>query len=85
MDLHRETWNGHEIVIPREPRRTVVIDSVPYRYGIAGDCYYLERNPYDRADTLVGAIRRYIEYQARTRDSSRVPATSQRAPLTRAC
>jgi hypothetical protein len=62
MDLHREIWKGHKIVIPREPRRTVVIDDIPHRYGITGDCYYLERNPHDRAETLVGAVRSYIDY-----------------------
>ena len=62
MDLHREIWNGHKIVIPSEPRRTVVIDDIPFRYGIAGDAYFLERHPHDRADTLVGAIRRYLDY-----------------------
>jgi len=62
MDLHREIWNGYKIVIPREPRRTVLIDDVAYGYGIAGDCYYLERHPHDRADTLVGAVRRYLDY-----------------------
>ena len=29
MDLHRETWKDHEIVIPREPQRTKMIDEVP--------------------------------------------------------
>ena len=53
--------NGHQVVIPREPRM-VLIDGQPYRYGIAGDCYYLERNPRERAETLVGAVRRYLDY-----------------------
>jgi len=52
-----------KIAIPPEPR-TVMINGVPYRYGIAGDRYYLERHPHDRADTLVGAIRRYLDYVA---------------------
>jgi len=62
MELHREIWNGHKIVIPREPRRTVIIDDVAYGYAIAGDTYYLERHPHDRADTLVSAVRRYLDY-----------------------
>jgi hypothetical protein len=65
--------NGHNIVIPREPR-TVMIDGVPHRYGIAGDCYYLERHPHDRAETLLGAVRRYLDY-----------ATSRPELLRRAC
>jgi hypothetical protein len=85
MELHREIWNGHKIVIPNEPRRTVVIDDVPFRYGIAGDAYFLERHPHDRADTLVSAVRRYLDYQATTRDSSRVPATSRPELSRRAC
>ncbi len=62
MELHREVWKGHRIVIPRGPLKTVVIDGVPHRYAIAGDCYYLERHPHDRAETLLGAVRRYLDY-----------------------
>lgn len=65
--------NGHNIVILREPR-TVMIDGVPHHYAIAGDCYYLERHPHDRAETLLGAVRRYLDY-----------ATSRPEPLRRAC
>ncbi|HKS22503.1 MAG TPA: hypothetical protein VJZ76_06885 [Thermoanaerobaculia bacterium] len=65
--------NGHNIVILREPR-IVSIDGVPHRYGIAGDCYYLERNPRDRAETLLGAVRHYLDY-----------VTSRPEPLRRAC
>jgi hypothetical protein len=74
MELHRELWNGHMIVIPREPRRMVLIDDRPFRWGIAGDSYYLESHPHDRADTLVGAVKRYLDY-----------ATSRPERMRRAC
>jgi hypothetical protein len=66
-EIHRETYKKHEILIRRDPRRTrLFIDGAPVGHGKAGDQYYLDVYAYDRADSLLEVVRRYIDYRART-------------------
>jgi hypothetical protein len=60
----RETYDGHEIVIARDdPACRVLVDGEPIRYGRIGDQYYLEVYAYDRDASLVGVVKRYIDYR----------------------
>lgn len=59
----RETYRGHEIFFPDDPRRKrIFVDGRPVRHGTAGGKHYLDVYAYDRADSLDDVVRRYIDY-----------------------
>jgi len=60
----RETYNGHEIVIPSDERqKRISIDGRSVYYGVTdrGE-YYLDKYAYDGAKSLDEVIKRYIDY-----------------------
>jgi hypothetical protein len=60
----RESYNGHEIVIPTDERRKrIAIDgrSVHYDVTTSGE-YFLDTYAYDRAKSLDEVIKRYLDY-----------------------
>lgn len=60
----RETYKGHEIVVVTDdPGRRIMIDGESFRYGRAGDDYYLDVYAYDRDRSLMGVAERYIDYR----------------------
>jgi hypothetical protein len=67
----RETYKGHDIVIPLDdPGRRVLVDGEPIQYGRAGDEFYLDVYAYDRDPSLLVVVRRYIDYrEAATRQA----------------
>jgi hypothetical protein len=72
-EVRRETYNGHEIVIPTDERnRRISIDGRSVYYGItdAGQ-YYLDKYAYDRAKSLDDVIKRYIDYLDRVESASK--------------
>jgi hypothetical protein len=59
-----QKYNGHEIVIPRDdPGHRVMVDGNSIQYGRAGDQFYLDIFAYDRDVTLIGVVRRYLDYR----------------------
>jgi hypothetical protein len=63
VDVRKETYQGHEIVYPRDERRKkIFIDGRPVRWGKAGETYYLDVYAYDRGGTLEETVKRYIGY-----------------------
>ena len=63
-DERRETYNGHEIVIPTDERsKRISIDGRSVYFGVtAGGEFYLDKYAYDRAKSLDEVIKRYIDY-----------------------
>jgi hypothetical protein len=65
-DERRETYKGHEILIPGDERRKkLFIDGRPVHYGVANGEYYLDVYAYDRGNSLDEVIKRYIDYKVR--------------------
>jgi hypothetical protein len=65
--VRRETYNGHEIVIPLdEKRKKVFIDGRPAHWGETGGTYYLDVYAYDRGRSLDETIKRYLDYRDKT-------------------
>lgn len=62
--VDRETYRGHEIEIYTDDAgRRVVIDGAPFRYGRAGDEFYLEAYAYDRSTSLAEVVRKFVDYR----------------------
>ena len=62
--VDRETYRGHEIeIFPADAGRRVVIDGEPFRYGKAGDEFYLQAYAYDRSTSLAEVVRKFIDYR----------------------
>lgn len=65
--MRRETYNGHEILIPLdEKRKKLFIDGRPVQWGEASGTYYLDVYAYDRGATLDETIKRYLDYLDKT-------------------
>ena len=63
-ETRRETYNGHEIVIPRDERhKRLSIDgrAVYYAVNARGE-YYLNKYAFDPAKSLDEVIKRYIDH-----------------------
>ncbi|MCA1579458.1 MAG: hypothetical protein LC794_19100 [Acidobacteria bacterium] len=71
--VRRETYNGHEIVIPTDERsKRISIDGRSVYYGVTnGGEYYLDKYAYDRAKSLDEVIKRYVDYLDRVEKSGR--------------
>ena len=76
--IERETHHGHEIeIFPDDPGRRVLIDGEPFRYGEAGDEFYLEAYAYDRSASLAEVVRKFVDY--RDKASANRAANANRA------
>jgi hypothetical protein len=61
--VRKETYKGHEIVIPEDQRRKkIFIDGRPVRWSELRGSFYLDVYAYDRGRTLEETIKRYIDY-----------------------
>lgn len=70
-ETRRETYNGHEIVIPKDERnKRISIDgrTVYYAVNAKGE-YYLDKYSFDPAKTLDEVIKRYLDYLDRVAKS----------------
>lgn len=70
-ETRRETYNGHEIVIPTDERnKRISIDgrTVYYAVNAKGE-YYLDKYSFDPAKTLDEVIKRYLDYLDRVAES----------------
>lgn len=70
-ETRRETYNGHEIVIPTDERnKRISIDgrTVYYAVNARGE-YYLDKYAFDPAKTLDDVIKRYLDYLDRVAES----------------
>lgn len=66
-NVRRETYNGHEIVIPLdEKRKKIFIDGRPVHWGETGGTVYLDVYAYDRGRTLDETVKRYLDYRDKT-------------------
>jgi hypothetical protein len=72
-NVRRETYNGHEIVIPTDERnKRISIDGRSVYYGVTdGGEYYLDKYAFDRAKSLDEVIKRYVDYLDRVEKSGR--------------
>lgn len=72
-ETRRETFSGHEIVIPTDERnRRLSIDgrTVYYAVNARGE-YYLDKYAFDPRKTLDEVIKRYVEHLDRVAESRR--------------
>lgn len=62
-----ESYQGHQIVTRKTGQRTeLLIDGERIKFGQdAAGLYYLQPYAYDRADSLLEVIRRYLDYRAK--------------------
>lgn len=67
QDTYTETYKNHEIVVrPKGKRTELLIDGVRTKFGQdAGGLFYLQPYAYDRAESLVEVVKRYLDYRAR--------------------
>lgn len=60
----RQKYKGHEVVIHRDdPGHRVLIDGEPFRYGRTARGFYLDVYAYDRSESLIDVVRRYLDYR----------------------
>ena len=70
-ETQRETYNGHEIVIPKDERnKRLSIDGRTVYYSVdARGEYYLDKYAYDPAKSLEEVIKRYVNHLDRVAES----------------
>jgi hypothetical protein len=70
-DQRRETYNGHEVVIPIDERnKRISVDGRSVRYDVTdrGE-FYLDKYAYDRAKSLDEVIKRYLDHLDRVQQA----------------
>jgi hypothetical protein len=62
-----ETYRGHKIITRKKGKRTeLLIDGVRIKFGQdAAGLYYLQPYAYDRAESLLEVVKRYLDYRAK--------------------
>jgi hypothetical protein len=72
VEVRVETYNGHEIIYPRDERRhKIFIDGRPIRWGVTSGSYYLDVYAYDRGRTLDETVKRYLDHRDRIAGKAR--------------
>lgn len=67
-DARRETYKGHEILVPEDQRRKkIFVDGRPVKWGNVGGKYYLDVYAYDPGKSLDDTVKRYIDSLERRR------------------
>jgi hypothetical protein len=63
-EYRRETYNGHEILIPTDQtHKRISIDGRTVYFGVTtGGQYFLDKYAYDRAKSLDEVVKRYVDY-----------------------